>query len=261
MSLPGKSAATIDPFERARANTGPAAFAAGLLLFFGFFYLSVPSPDDWFSRAGLVFVYTLRVGGLAMVAIAVWSAIGHPPVLLADCMVSCLIGLLAIVTGIVMILDGGGIVQTLINVILGAMFIGAGLRSGRDYVEGMRVLGDNTNISEIDAVFGDEDEEERRMAVRPDADMARPPSPDLIEMTPKPKPQRSFDQRLTTRGGAHQAIDDVIKLPDPPGTGSLADLGNQSRRPGDEESEEEPGGRSSGALSDLGKKPHRRHDQ
>jgi len=107
--------------------------AAALLLFFGFYYLARPSGSDLFSIAALVFFYTLRIGGIAMAVVALWSLSGHGAALFVDAIVSVVIGLLLVLTGLGL-LTGGDLLQTVLNVVIGGMFISAGRRSGRDWL-------------------------------------------------------------------------------------------------------------------------------
>ena len=128
-----RSNGSPETLRRVRGNALPAAVAAALLLYFGYGRLSEPSGTDLFHQAGWVFYHTLRLGGLAMAAIAVWSWIGQRHALIVDAVASTVIGLLLIVTGAAMIIDGGDALQTLINVVCGGMFVSSGIRNGRDY--------------------------------------------------------------------------------------------------------------------------------
>ena len=118
---------------RVRQNAGSAALAAALLIYFGFFGLGMPDPTDLFGWANLVFVYTLRIGGVAMAVITVGSLVGHRTILMVDAVVSISIGALLNHTGVLMLVDGGGAFQTIINVFCGGMFFSAGRRNGADY--------------------------------------------------------------------------------------------------------------------------------
>ncbi len=118
---------------RVRQNIAPAAIGAAFLLYFGFFQLTEPTGTDLFGRANWVFYYTLRLGGLAMAAIAAWSLRGQPITLAVDAVVTVAIGVLLILSGLGMAVDGGAMVQTIINVVCGGMFISSGVRNWRDY--------------------------------------------------------------------------------------------------------------------------------
>lgn len=116
-----------------RGNALSAAIAAALMILFGFYYLAKPTGAGLFSLSALAFYYTLRIGGIAMAAIAVGSFVGFRPVLLVDAVVSVAIGVLLVLSGIGMLLGGGGAFQTILSVVFGGMFFSAGVRSWRDY--------------------------------------------------------------------------------------------------------------------------------
>ncbi len=118
---------------RVRQNVVSTAIGAAFLLFFGFFQLTEPTGTDLFSRANWVFYYTLRLGGLAMAAVAAWSLLGQFITLAVDAVVTVAIGALLILTGLGMAVDGGAMVQTIINVVCGGMFISSGVRNWKDY--------------------------------------------------------------------------------------------------------------------------------
>lgn len=118
---------------RVRHNTGSAALAAACLIYFGFFHLAKPVGDDLFSVASLVFVYTLQIGGALMAMVVLLSLLGHAIALLLDAVVSVGIGVLFALTGVAMLLGGGDVLQTVLNVMFGAMFLAAGVRNGQYY--------------------------------------------------------------------------------------------------------------------------------
>ena len=117
---------------RVRQNVAPAAIGAAFLLFFGFLRLTEPTGTELFDNASWVFYHTLRLGGLAMAAIAAWSVFGHPITLAIDAVVTVAIGTLFIITGLGMAVDGGAMGQTIINVVCGGMFISTGVRNWKD---------------------------------------------------------------------------------------------------------------------------------
>lgn len=116
-----------------RRGAGAAAIGAAFLLYFGFVQLTLPTGSDLFSKANLVFLYTLRFGGVALALIAIGSLTGAPLVLMVDAIVCVAIGVLFILTGILMLVDGGGGLQTIINCVCGAMFMSAARRNWQDY--------------------------------------------------------------------------------------------------------------------------------
>ena len=65
-----------------------------------------PTGSGLFEQAGLLFYYTLRLGGVAMAVIAVCSWLGLRPILFVDAVVSVAIGGLLILTGVLMLADG-----------------------------------------------------------------------------------------------------------------------------------------------------------
>lgn len=119
--------------SRVRGNAWSAAIAAALMILFGFYYLGKPTGAGLFPLSALVFYYTLRIGGIAMAAIAVGSFAGFRPVLLVDAVVSVAIGVLFVLTGVGMLVGGGDAFQTILSVVFGGMFFSAGIRNWRDY--------------------------------------------------------------------------------------------------------------------------------
>ena len=124
---------SLNVASRVRGNAGSAGLAAALLIFFGFFYVAKPTGSDLFARSALAFVYALRVGGIAMAGLAVWSLLGHRLVLIVDALVSVTIGVVFGLSGVGMLIGGGDVLQVVLNVVFGGMFISAGLRNGRAY--------------------------------------------------------------------------------------------------------------------------------
>lgn len=116
-----------------RANATSAGLAALCLLFFGFYVLADPTGTTGFARANWVYLYTLRIGGIAMAVIAVWSLLGHRVALAVDAVASLLIGGLLIVSALVLKYLGWDMVNTVISVICGGMFVSSGVRNGRLY--------------------------------------------------------------------------------------------------------------------------------
>ena len=157
---------------RVRQNVAPAAIGAAFLLYFGFLHLTEPTGTDLFSRANWIFYYTLRLGGLAMAAVAAWSAFGHPITLAIDAIVTVAIGGLLILTGFGMAIDGGAMGQTIINVVCGGMFISSGFRNWRDSRSFSATMASNDPSMRS----GDVDDFDRRPRAAPDVRL-RYPSP------------------------------------------------------------------------------------
>ncbi len=103
------------------------------MIYFGFFGLLEPTGTDLFSRASWVFFHTLRIGGVAMGILALWSLSGQRPVLMIDAVVSIAIGTVFALTGAAMLIDGGAPLQPALNVVFGWMFVSAGRRNWSDY--------------------------------------------------------------------------------------------------------------------------------
>jgi hypothetical protein len=120
--------------SRIRQNAGPAALAAALLIYFGFFYLGTPLGKDILALSWLVLLYTLRVGGILMAVVALWSWFGHRTALAVDCVASLGIGVALVLTGIGILAGAGNGLQVVLNCLFGAMFISAGVRNGREYM-------------------------------------------------------------------------------------------------------------------------------
>ncbi len=177
-----------------RRNAGTAAIAAVLMLYFGFAQLAEPGGTDLFSRCNLVFYHALRVGGVAMTIIAVWSWFGYPSALMVDSVVSVVIGVVFMLTGAGMLVDGGASLQSVLIVIFGGMFLSAGIRSRRVYA---RIAPTGGPASVFDGGF------ERRHvetastpALRPDA--MTPPSE---QKRPLPLAESRIDEKTLAEEG------------------------------------------------------------
>lgn len=149
----------VDVEAHVRSNTGPAGFVAGLLIFFGFFWLGGPSGEGTFLVGDMICQYTLRLGGLAMVGVAIGSSIGTPVALLADAIVSLLIGVLLALSGVLMLVGGGGPLQDAIYIVCGTTFVVSSLRGWRE----LRAL-------PVDGVVSEEDEDEEEEGFDDDED-------------------------------------------------------------------------------------------
>jgi len=118
-----------------RGFAGSALIAALVMLYVGFERLGVPDITDGFSRFNWVLVCTLRTGGVAMAAIAVGLWLGIRAALIADAIASALVGTSLVVTGLGLLVTGGGTFPNLLIVAFGAMFLTAGVRRWRDHVD------------------------------------------------------------------------------------------------------------------------------
>ena len=168
---------------RIRQAAGGSALAAALMLYFGYSYLAEPTGSDLFSWSAWVLLHTLRIGGisLAVVAIALFAALRTA--LLADAVVSGVVGAVLILTGIGMVVDGGNLLQTIINVGCGAMFLSAAKHHGREYLSARTTAQAEAHSSEH------ENSERSRVADPPSLESASapvaaiPPAPSDINDT------------------------------------------------------------------------------
>jgi hypothetical protein len=203
----------LDLGASVRSNTGGAALAAGLLIFFGFIYLAEPA-----SGAGAsVLFHTLRFGGLAMVVVSVWLSFGHLPALAADAAVSILIGALIAFSGAVMLISGYWWVNSLVILVSGGTFLTGGLRNGRDFLDMWRLE---------TAVDKDDEEDLAALSAAADSpladDLARGQTalqaksrakddPDLVDMESTGRPKRG-----SKGAGADQPLQLDGLSPEPP---------------------------------------------
>ncbi len=118
---------------RVRQNVASAAIGAALLLYFGFRHIAEPTGTELFDYSARLFCDTLRIGGLALAAMAIWSLAGRPTTLAVDAVITFVIGVLFILTGLGMAIDGGRMDQTIINLVCGGLFISSGVRNWRDF--------------------------------------------------------------------------------------------------------------------------------
>jgi len=113
-----------------KRNFFGAGLAALLLLYFGFVEYQLGERDEFkaFELGEMLFIYGLRTGGSLMAAVALVSMSGRPAALLADALVSIAVGICLIAAAVLMSFEGG---MDWIIVIVGALIIAAGIRSGR----------------------------------------------------------------------------------------------------------------------------------
>jgi hypothetical protein len=122
-------AATRDAIAiRVRQNVAPAGIAAALMLYF--FYSGgsfvFPEGNDLFAIGGAIFIYTLQIGGFAMVVSAIFSLTGMLAALLFDGVFTLLIGF-GFCAGSGLMMLGGG--SGFLTFIFGLLFAGSGGRS------------------------------------------------------------------------------------------------------------------------------------
>lgn len=119
--------------RRVRTNALPAAIAAALMIYFGYYQFFADQGGGLRGLAGGVFVWTLRIGGISMALIAVWCMMGHLLALAVDGIVSVTIGVLLALTGIGLLISNQDATQLIINCVCAWLFIGAGMRNWREY--------------------------------------------------------------------------------------------------------------------------------
>lgn len=141
--------------ERVKANGSSAGVGAACLMFFGFWYYQLRAlyVVDAFSAGEAISSYTMRIGGVILMLAALWSFAGRLPALLADAIVSVLIGVLLIVSGLLMMSGGMGINQVL-YLIFGFMFASAGWRNGRDFAALSRMRSGAHGVGQARAMGG-----------------------------------------------------------------------------------------------------------
>lgn len=205
----------LDLGASVRSNTGGAALAAGLLIFFGFFYLAEPVGDVGLS----LLYYALRYGGLAMVGVSVWLSFGHLPALAADAAVSVVVGGLIALSGAFMLIGDFSWVEGLVVLVSGGTFLTGGLRNGRDFVEMWRIeMADDSDNEEEDiaALSASKDSPLAADLARGEAlPKAKPRprnDPDLVDMQPTSPPQDA------TAAGADRPVQLDGLSPGPPPT-------------------------------------------
>ena len=120
--------------DRVRKAAWATMIGAALMLYFGFIYLGRPSGDDLFHRAALVLYYTLRIGGIAFAGISLLLYLGWLGALMLDAALALPTGAILIVCGVVMMLDQGGWVNSVILILCGASFLSSGWRNAQEYL-------------------------------------------------------------------------------------------------------------------------------
>ena len=191
----------VDVEASVRHNTGSAAVAAGLLIFFGFIYpFARHDTPGLFGTGESILFLTFRLGCLVMVGVTVWLSFGHLPALAADAVASVIAGALIGIAGVLMLLDGGWWMQALIISVSGATFLSSGLRNLGDYIALYRVESgaDEDDEDELAALSTPRDSPlaadvaEQRVITR----QADPPldDPELVELEPAPQPTKARSQ-------------------------------------------------------------------
>jgi hypothetical protein len=216
MSAVTRKGKIVDVDTRVRQNVGSAGLAAGLLIFFGFFYMAKPIEGGLGGWAALVLYHTLRIGGLAMAGVAVWSSLGHPMALLVDAVTSCLIGAILVITGILMLIGGYSPLQTIILVACGTIFISAGRRNGKDFMRFPVEVRESKDAAVDNAASS--------LGGQPGFDEFQERADDSPDFEPAPKPSAT----VSGRGARFAPNEEAVQLPESEDPISLGDLENLS---------------------------------
>lgn len=120
---------------RVRSNGWYAAFAAALLLFFGYGVgLAFPAKGGLYTLACQAFIYTLQAGGILMALVAALCLIGLRQALYLDAFVSLLIGTVMALSSLVQLLHGD--FYAVLYLLIAAMFLRS---AARNYQEAQTV--------------------------------------------------------------------------------------------------------------------------
>lgn len=130
-----------DPRSRyARDNAMYAGFAALLMLYYGFHVGLVGYSDSAIYNTSVsICDWTMKIGGIALAAIAVGGAAGIAEVLAVDAVVSLVIGASFLFCGLIWLLTQGDW-EGLLFIVFGGMFLNAArgcwnsFRGGRQYL-------------------------------------------------------------------------------------------------------------------------------
>lgn len=123
----------LDMGQRVRDNAGSAALTGALLVVYGFFMFAGANGTGIFRTGEVIFLLSMKVGGLAMLGVAIWSAFGHLPALLGDAVVSSLVGLGLIISAILLTIGGGFGINYALYVIFGLMLLRSAVGVGVVY--------------------------------------------------------------------------------------------------------------------------------
>ncbi len=234
MTTPKSIFSAEDVESRVRRNASAAGFLAGLFILFGFCgVIGPPSGEGLFYYGDSLFQFTLRLGGIALVVVAVWSSIGTPAALAADAFTSIAIGIGLMAGAVLMVVGNGSILTNLLYFVCGIIFITSGLRLWSEYSSLPREK--KVHIEEVDipddlagsepAALDDAMADAARAQQAPSA--SSPEDSDLI----------TFDRPARARHARPSSViakDDTIRLDKleppnaPPPEGYLADLARKN---------------------------------
>lgn len=208
--------------DSVRRNAGSVGIAAALLIYFGFLAgLISPTGTSLFDWGNWIFFHTLRVGGIAMAGITVWSMLGRPVALLADALVSIVIGVLFVLSGVIMLIDGGR-GQAFLNIIFGVMFASAGVRNGRVWAGRMTTRTNSAdNEPGVFEAAGRSDVPEARPAESISSAPAKPTDAFTSEETTEPiSPTKPYEAGAFEESVEPTASTDGLPESEPPDDGS-----------------------------------------
>ena len=80
-----------------------------------------------------IFLWTMRIGGVALAVVTLWSWVGQVMALLLDAVVSVPTGVALILTAILFTAGGGVGLIVILYAVFGALFVSSGVRNWRDY--------------------------------------------------------------------------------------------------------------------------------
>lgn len=113
------------PFSRSMSEIAFSAFiGAALMLYVGFgMNLSGVSDSAFYNGSVAAFTWTMKIGGIAMGAVALLLWAGLRPALLVDAVLAAAIGAVLMGTGLVWMANGD--MQGILNLVFGVLFLGA----------------------------------------------------------------------------------------------------------------------------------------
>ncbi len=119
--------------ERVRKAAPATLIGAVLMLYFGFVHLARPDGVDVFHRAALVLYYTLRIGGIALGVTTLLLYVGRPVALVIDAVLAIPAGAIIAICGLLMLLDNGEALNSVILIFCGGSFVSSGFHNAREY--------------------------------------------------------------------------------------------------------------------------------
>ncbi len=124
--------------QQVRSTALWAAVGGGLMLYFGLGEWIVPTISPRYTAAAHTYIWTLRIGGGAMLAIAALCLTGWGPALLLDAVACSVIAVLLALCGAVFL--GNGDVNGLLSLVFALLFGTAGRQSWNSFVSRPRAM-------------------------------------------------------------------------------------------------------------------------